>query len=149
MTTATARADLSVIKERQQKTWASGDFAVVAARIVLASELLADAADLRAGWRVLDVACGNGNATLAAARCGTHALGVDYVPELLEGGRKRAATERLDAEFRLGDAEDLPVPDASFDAVLSVFGAMFAPDHQRTADEIARATRPGHHRPSL
>jgi len=143
MTTATARADLSVVKARQQKTWASGDFAVVASRIVLASELLADAADLRAGWKVLDVACGNGNATLAAARSGAHALGVDYVPELLQGGRGRAVAEGLDVEFRPGDAEDLPVEDASFDAVLSVFGAMFAPDHQRTADEITRVTRPG------
>jgi ubiquinone/menaquinone biosynthesis C-methylase UbiE len=143
MTVTTARADLSVIKARQQKTWASGDFAVVASRIVLASELLADAADLRAGWKVLDVACGNGNATLAAARSGTHALGIDYVPELLEGGRGRAMAEGLDVEFLLGDAEDLPVPDASFDAVLSVFGAMFAPDHQRAVSEIIRVTRPG------
>lgn len=143
MTVTTARADLSVIKARQQKTWASGDFAVVASRIVLASELLADAAGLRAGWKVLDVACGNGNATLAAARSGTRALGIDYVPELLEGGRGRAMAEGLDVEFRLGDAEDLPVPDASFDAVLSVFGAMFAPDHQRAAGEIIRVTRPG------
>ena len=80
MTAATARADLSVIKARQQKTWASGDYAVVASRILLTSELLADAADLQAGWEVLDVACGNGNATLAAARSGTHATGIDYVP---------------------------------------------------------------------
>ncbi len=143
MSTATARADRSVIKARQQKTWASGDFAVVAARIVLASELLAEAADLRAGWDVLDVACGNGNATLAAARSGTHAVGIDYVPELLEGGRGRAVAEGLDVEFRLGDAEDLPAQDASFDAVLSAFGAMFAPDHQRAAGEIIRVTRPG------
>jgi ubiquinone/menaquinone biosynthesis C-methylase UbiE len=143
MTTATARADLSVIKARQQKTWASGDYAVVASRIVLASELLADAADLQAGWEVLDVACGNGNATLAAARSGTHALGIDYVPELLEGGRARAVAEGLDVEFRLGDTEDLPVADEYFDAVLSVFGAMFAPDHQRAANEIVRAVRPG------
>ncbi|HXZ71534.1 MAG TPA: class I SAM-dependent methyltransferase [Streptosporangiaceae bacterium] len=142
MTTATARADLSAIKARQQEAWASGDFAAVASRIVLVSELLADAADLRAGWNVLDVACGNGNATLAAARSGTHALGIDYVPELLEDGRARAVAEGLDVEFRLGDAEDLPVEHASFDAVLSVFGAMFAPDHQRAADEIIRAARP-------
>jgi len=143
MTTATARADLSVVKARQQKTWASGDYAVVASRIVLASELLADAADLQAGWEVLDVACGNGNATLAAARSGTHALGIDYVPELLEGGRARAVAEGLDVEFRLGDTEDLPVADEYFDAVLSVFGVMFAPDHQRAANEIIRAVRPG------
>ena len=89
MTAATARADLSVIKARQQKTWASGDYAVIASRIVLASELLADAAGLKVGWKVLDVACGNGNATLAAARSGTHALGIDNIPGLLEGGRGR------------------------------------------------------------
>jgi SAM-dependent methyltransferase len=89
MTTATARADLPVIKARQQRTWASGDYAVVASRIVLASELLADAAGLKAGWEVLDVACGNGNATLAAARSGTHAIGIDYVPGLLEDGPAR------------------------------------------------------------
>ena len=111
MTTATARADLSVIKARQQKTWASGDYAVIASRIVLASELLADAADLQAGWQVLDVACGNGNATLAAARSGTHAIGIDYVPELLEGGRVRGVAEGLDVEFRLGDTTgDRPCP---------------------------------------
>ncbi len=143
MTTEAARAGLSVIKARQQKTWASGDYAVVASRIVLASELLADAAGLMAGWEVLDVACGNGNAALAAARSGTRVLGIDYVPELLEGGRARAVAEGLDVEFRLGDVEALPVEDASFDAVLSVFGAMFAPDHQRAADEIIRAARPG------
>ena len=143
MTTTTARADLSVVKARQQKTWASGDYAVIASRIVLASELLADAADLKPGWKVLDVACGNGNATLAAARHGTRPLGIDYVPELLEGGRGRAVAEGLDVEFRLGDAEKLPVQDASFDAVLSVFGVMFAPDHQRAAAEIIRAARSG------
>jgi ubiquinone/menaquinone biosynthesis C-methylase UbiE len=143
MTTATARADLSVIKARQQKTWASGDYAVIASRIVLASELLADAADLQAGWEVLDVACGNGNATLAAARSGTHATGIDYVPELLEGGRARAVAEGLDVEFRLGDTEDLPVADEYFDAALSVFGVMFAPDHRQAANEIIRAVRPG------
>jgi ubiquinone/menaquinone biosynthesis C-methylase UbiE len=143
MTTAMTRADLSLVKARQQKTWASGDYAVVASRLVLPSELLADAADLQAGWEVLDVACGTGNATLAAARSGTRATGIDYVPGLLEDGRERAVAEGLDVEFRLGDTEDLPVPDGYFDAVLSVFGAMFAPDHQLAADEIVRATRTG------
>jgi ubiquinone/menaquinone biosynthesis C-methylase UbiE len=143
MTTTTQRPDLDAIRTRQQKTWASGDFAVVASRIVLVSEQLADVTDLHAGWRVLDVACGNGNATLAAARSGTHAVGIDYVPELLEDGRARAAAEGLDVEFRLAGAEDLPFDTASFDAALTVFGAMFAPDHRRAADEIVRVVRPG------
>src|SRR3954453_264482 len=141
--TTTTAPDLAAVKTRQQQTWASGDFAVVASRIVLASELLADSTDLRAGWRVLDVACGNGNATLAAARSGTSAVGVDYGPELLEGGRPRAIAEGLDVVMQLGDAEALPFADASFDAVLSVFGAMFAPDHRRTATEITRVVRSG------
>lgn len=143
MSTTTNPVDLAAVKARQQKTWASGDFSVVAARIVLVSEQLAESADLRAGWTVLDVACGNGNATLAAARSGTHAIGVDYVPALLEDGRGRALAEGLDVEFRAGDAEALPLQDDSVDAVLSVFGTMFAPDHQRTADEVLRVTRPG------
>src|SRR6478735_9908108 len=143
MSIATNQLDLAGIKAKQQKTWSSGDFSVVASRIVLVSELIAESADLRAGWRVLDVACGNGNATLAAARSGTHVVGVDYVPELLEDGRVRAAAGGLDVELRLGDAEDLPVETDSMDAVLSVFGTMFAPDHQRTADEIVRVARPG------
>lgn len=143
MTTTSTSLDLSTVKARQQKTWASGDYGVVASRIVLVSEQLADQAELRAGWRVLDVACGNGNTTLAAARSGTHVVGIDYVPELLEGARQRALTEGLDAEFTLGDAENLPADDDTFDAVISVFGAMFAPDHQRTADEIVRVAKPG------
>jgi SAM-dependent methyltransferase len=143
MTTQTRQPDLSVVRARQQKTWASGDFAVIASRIVLASEQLADVMDLHAGWRVLDVACGSGNATLAAARSGTHVVGVDYVPSLLEDGRARAVAEGLDVEFRTADAENLPFDDSSFDAALTVFGAMFAPDHQRAADEIVRVVRPG------
>jgi ubiquinone/menaquinone biosynthesis C-methylase UbiE len=142
-TTTSTRPDLSSVKARQQQTWASGDYTAVASRIVLVSELLVEAADLHAGWRVLDVACGNGNATLAAARSGTTAVGVDYVPALLESARERAVTEGLDAEFRDGDAETLPFGDNEFDAVLSVFGAMFAPDHARTAAEMLRVTRPG------
>jgi ubiquinone/menaquinone biosynthesis C-methylase UbiE len=143
MSVAASQLDLVSVKAKQQKTWASGDFSVVASRIVLVSEQLAESADLRAGWRVLDVACGNGNATLAAARSGTYVVGVDYVPDLLADGRDRAAAEGLDVEFRLGDAEDLPIETASVDAVLSVFGTMFAPDHQRTADEVVRVVRPG------
>jgi ubiquinone/menaquinone biosynthesis C-methylase UbiE len=143
MSSTTTRPDLAVVKSRQQATWASGDFSMVAARIVLVAEQLADQCDLRAGSQVLDVAAGNGNATLAAARSGAHAIGVDYVPALLEDGRVRALAEALDVEFRLGDAEALPVDDDSMDATLSVFGTMFAPDQQRTADELVRVTRSG------
>jgi SAM-dependent methyltransferase len=135
--------DLAAIKARQQQTWASGDFAAVAARIVLVSEQLADTADLRAGWRVLDVATGSGNAAIAAARHGAVVVGVDYVPALLERGRARAAAEGLDVELIDGDAEALPFPDDSFDAVTSVFGSMFAPDHRRAAAELLRVVRPG------
>ena len=106
MTTTATAPDLAAVKARQQQTWASGDFAVIASRIVLVSELLADNTDLRAGWRVLDVAAGNGNATLAAARSGTSAIGVDYVPELLADGRSRAVAEGLDVGMQLGDAAE-------------------------------------------
>lgn len=135
--------DFAVVKSRQQATWASGDFAVVAARIVFQSELLCEAADLQAGWRVLDVATGSGNAALAAARRGCETIGVDYVPALLDRGRIRASAEHLDVEFVEGDAENLPFPDASFDAVVSIYGAMFAPNHDRAAAELARVCRPG------
>ena len=135
--------DLGAIKQRQQQTWASGDFHQVAAQIVLVAEQLCDTADLHAGWRVLDVATGSGNAAIAAARLGCTAVGVDYVPALLERGRERAAAEGLDVELLEGDAEALPFPDASFDAVTSVFGAMFAPDHAQAATELLRVCRPG------
>ncbi|HVQ18815.1 MAG TPA: class I SAM-dependent methyltransferase, partial [Actinomycetes bacterium] len=121
MTLAATQPDLAAVKAIQQATWSSGDFSVVASRIVLVSEQLAESADLRAGSQVLDVACGNGNATLAAARSGAHVIGVDYVAALLEDGRQRAVAEGLDVEFRLGDAEELPIDNASVDAVLSVF----------------------------
>jgi SAM-dependent methyltransferase len=138
-----SKPDFDAIKQRQQQAWASGDFAVVAARIVLVAEQLADTADLHAGWRVLDVATGSGNAAIAAARLGCDAVGVDYVPGLLEQGRRRAAAEGLQVELLEGDAEALPFPDDSFDAVTSVFGAMFAPNHARAAAEILRVCRPG------
>jgi ubiquinone/menaquinone biosynthesis C-methylase UbiE len=141
--TTTPTPDLAAIKTRQQATWASGDYSAIAALIVPVAERLADATDLRAGTRVLDIATGSGNAAIAAARIGCDVTGVDYVPGLLERGRERAAAERLAITFRDGDAEDLPFPDASFDAVLQVFGAMFAPDHQRTAAELVRVCRPG------
>jgi ubiquinone/menaquinone biosynthesis C-methylase UbiE len=142
MTTAVA-PDLAAIKVRQQATWASGDFAEIATLIVPVAERLADAADLRAGSEVLDVACGSGNAAIAAARLGCVVTGADYVPALLERARERAAAERLSIAFREGDAEELPFDDAAFDATLSVFGSMFAPDHARAAQELVRVTRPG------
>src|SRR6478735_8925344 len=104
------------VKARQQAMWASGDYAEIATLIVPVAERLANAADLRAGTEVLDVACGSGNMTLAAARLGAVATGVDYVGSLLERAAERAAAERLDAAFAFGDAEDLPFADASFDA---------------------------------
>jgi SAM-dependent methyltransferase len=140
---STASLDLTAVKARQQATWASGDFAEIGTLIVPVAELLADAADLRAGSSVLDVACGSGNAAIAAARLGTVVTGIDYVPALLERGRERAAAERVRLDLRVGDAEEIPFPDASFDAALSVFGAMFAPDHMRAAAELVRVTRPG------
>lgn len=143
MTVASAPAiDLPSIKRRQQATWASGDYAAIAARIPIVAERLCDAADLRAGDRVLDVATGTGNAALAAARCGTVATGIDYVPALLDRGRIRATAEGLAVDFQEGDAEELPFADNSFDAVLSVFGVMFAPDQERAAAELVRVCRP-------
>jgi ubiquinone/menaquinone biosynthesis C-methylase UbiE len=142
-TTQTAQPDLAAVKARQQKMWASGNYAAVAARIVSMAEHLAEVADLRPGDRVLDVATGSGNAALAAARYGAEVTGVDYVPELLERGRERAAAEGLEITFAEGDAEDLAFPDASFDAVLSALGVMFAPDQERAAAELVRVCRPG------
>jgi SAM-dependent methyltransferase len=133
----------AAVKCRQQNVWASGDFSVVASRIVFQAEHLCETADIQAGWRVLDVATGSGNAALAAARRGCEAVGIDYVPALLQRGCLRAAAEHLDVRFVEGDAEDLRFPDASFDAVLSIYGVMFAPDHRRAAAELARVCRPG------
>jgi SAM-dependent methyltransferase len=135
--------DFAAVKQRQQATWASGDFSVVAARVLFQAEHLCETADLQAGWRVLDVATGSGNAALAAARRGCDVVGLDYVPALLERGRLRAAAEHLAAEFVEGDAEALPFPAASFDAVTSIYGVMFAPHHRRAAAELARVCRPG------
>ena len=143
MTTTTERpSDLEAVKQRQQAVWASGDFAEIATLIVPVAERLADAADLRAGSDVLDVATGSGNVAIAAARLGCRVVGIDYVPALLERGRERARAERLTIEFVDGDAEAIPFADGSFDAVVSAYGSMFAPDHRRTAAEILRVTRP-------
>ena len=142
-TVEAATPDFEAIKQRQQQTWASGDFSVVAARIMPIAEQLCDTADLHAGWHVLDVATGSGNAAIAAARLGCTVVGVDYVPELLERGRMRAAAEGLAIELLEGDAEALPFADESFDAVTSVFGSMFAPNHQQAASELLRVSKPG------
>jgi SAM-dependent methyltransferase len=142
-TTQTSQPDLAAVKRRQQQMWASGDYAAVAARIAVMAEHLAEVANLRPGDRVLDVATGSGNAALAAARYGCEVTGVDYVPGLLERGRARAAAEALEVTFAEGDAEDLAFPDASFDAVLSCLGVMFAPDQERAAAELLRVCRPG------
>ena len=138
-----ATPDFAAIKQRQQATWASGDFAVIGVTLQIVGESLAEAVDIRAGERVLDVAAGNGNATLAAARCFAEVTSTDYVPALLDKGRARAAAEGLQVNFQLADAEDLPFADGSFDAVLSTFGAMFTPDHTRPAREMLRVLRDG------
>ncbi len=135
--------DFAAIKQRQQATWASGDFAVIGTTLQIVGETLAEAADVRAGERVLDVAAGNGNATLAAARRFADVTSTDYVPALLDKGRARADAEGLGVTFEVADAEALPFADASFDVVLSTFGAMFTPDHRRPALEMLRVTRSG------
>jgi len=141
--TTAAALDFAAIKLRQQATWASADFAVVGTTLQIVGESLAESADICAGERVLDVAAGNGNATLAAARRFAQVTSTDYVPQLLEKGRTRAQAEGLDVEFRAADAEDLPFPDGSFDAALSTFGVMFAPQHTRAARELLRVVRDG------
>ncbi|SDQ51122.1 Methyltransferase domain-containing protein [Pseudoxanthomonas sp. CF385] len=135
--------DFDALKARQQATWASGDFAVVGTTLQIVGESLAEAADVRAGEKVLDVAAGNGNATLAAARRFARVTSTDYVPALLDKGAARAQAEGLDVRFEVADAEALPYADAGFDVVLSTFGAMFAPDHARVARELLRVTRAG------
>jgi ubiquinone/menaquinone biosynthesis C-methylase UbiE len=135
--------DFASLKKKQQATWSSGDFAVIGTTLQIVGETLAEAADVRAGERVLDVAAGNGNATLAAARRFAKVTSTDYVPALLDDGARRAAAERLNVTFEVADAEDLPFEDQTFDVVLSTFGAMFTPDHTCPAREMLRVTRPG------
>jgi SAM-dependent methyltransferase len=135
--------NFDVIKQRQQATWASGDFAVIGTTLQIVGELLAEAADVRAGERVLDVAAGNGNATLAAARRFAQVTSTDYVQGLLDKGAARARAEGLTVQFQPADAEALPFADRSFDVVLSSFGAMFTPDQTRCAGELLRVVRGG------
>jgi ubiquinone/menaquinone biosynthesis C-methylase UbiE len=141
--TPSAAPDYAVIKQRQQAMWGSGDFAVIGVTLQIVGELLAESVDIRAGERVLDVAAGNGNATLAAAHRFAHVVSTDYVPDLLEKGRARAQAEGLSVEFQPADAENLPFPDETFDVALSTFGVMFAPQHARAAREMLRVVRSG------
>jgi len=135
--------DFEAIKTRQQAMWASGDFAVIGTTLQIAGESLCEAVDLTAGSQVLDVACGNGNASLAAARRFCHVTGLDYVPELLDKAGERARAERLELTTVVGDAERLPFQDGRFDVALSTYGVMFAPDQERAASELLRVVRPG------
>ena len=140
---APAPLDLGAIKSRQQTAWASGDYAVIGTTLQIVGEHLCEALDLRAGSKVLDVAAGNGNISLAAARRWCDVVATDYVPALLDRARERAAAERLAIEFREADAEALPFTDGSFDVVVSTFGVMFTADHGRAARELLRVCKPG------
>jgi len=135
--------DLAALKSRQQVAWASGDYSVIGARLQIVGESLCEALDLRSGEKVLDIAAGNGNATLAAARRWAEVTSTDYVPELLERGRERAMANGLAVEFQQADAEALPFKNASFDVVVSTFGVMFTPDQDKAAKEMLRVCRPG------
>lgn len=135
--------DLAAVKGKQQAAWSAGDYAVIGTTLQIVGESLCEALDLRAGERVLDVAAGNGNATLAAARRWCDVVSTDYVPGLLERGRARASAEGLPVQFEQADAENLPYPEGSFDAVLSTFGVMFTPDQEKAAAELARVCKPG------
>ncbi|MCC6775515.1 MAG: class I SAM-dependent methyltransferase [Hyphomicrobiales bacterium] len=135
--------DYVAIKQRQQATWAAGDYAIIGTTLQIVGERLCEAIDLRAGERVLDVAAGNGNATLAAARRFAQVTSTDYVGALLDRGKERARAERLSVVFQPADAEALPFPDGSFDAGLSTFGIMFTPNQEKAAAELVRVVRKG------
>lgn len=141
--TPNAAPDFDAIKQRQHATWASGDYAVIGSTLQIVGETLAEAADLRAGERVLDVAAGNGNATLAAARRFAEVTSTDYVEALLDKARIRAAADGLSVQLRVADAERLPFDNGSFDVVMFTFGVMFTPDHATAASEMLRVVRPG------
>jgi ubiquinone/menaquinone biosynthesis C-methylase UbiE len=138
-----AAPDLAALKGRQQATWASGDYHMIGTQIQIVSEQLIETLDIHSTEHVLDVATGSGNAALAAARRGCEVVGIDYVPALLDRARRRRDAEGLDAQFIEGDAEALPFGDGQFDVVTSVFGAMFAPNQEKTAQELVRVTRSG------
>ena len=135
--------DLAAVKSRQQAAWSTGNYAVVGTTLQMVGENLCEALDLRSGSRVLDVAAGNGNATLAAARRFARVTSTDYVPHLLDKGAARAKAEGLDIQFQVADAEAMPFEDGSFDVALSTFGAMFTPEHGKAAREMTRVVRSG------
>ncbi len=141
--TSTPASDFAAVKTKQQLAWSAGDYAVVGTTLQIVGESLCEALDLRAGERVLDVAAGNGNASLAAARRWCDVISTDYVPALLERARARAGAEGLPVQFEHADAENLPYPNHSFDVVLSTFGVMFTPDQDKAAAEMVRACKPG------
>jgi len=134
---------LTALKAHQRATWSTGNYAVVGTTLQIVGETLCEAMDLRAGARTLDVAAGNGNSTLAAARRWCDVTSTDYVPALLEAGRARAEAEGHKIRFKEADAENLPFSDASFDAVISTFGVMFTPDQDKAAQELIRVCKPG------
>jgi ubiquinone/menaquinone biosynthesis C-methylase UbiE len=138
-----ATPDLSAVKARQQAMWASGDYSVIGTNLQIVGETLCEAVDLEAGSSVLDVACGNGNASLAAAHRFARVTGIDYVPELVRRAGERAKAEQLDIRLLEGDAENLPFGDGEFDVALSTFGIMFVADQERAAREIVRVVKPG------
>jgi len=142
-TASEPKFDLEAVKARQQLAWSTGDYAVVGTTLQIVGEALCEALDLRSGARVLDVAAGNGNATLAAARRWCDVTSTDYVPSLLESGRKRAAAEGHTVKFQEADAESLPFADGAFDIVLSTFGVMFTPNQEQAAKELARVCKSG------
>ncbi len=143
VSTSSPAIDLAAVKTRQQAAWSAGNYAVVGTTLQIVGENLCEALDLRSGTRVLDVAAGNGNATLAAARRWCDVTSTDYVSSLLESGRARAQAEGHTIQFQEADAENLPFPDASFDAVMSTFGVMFTPNQDKAASELARVCKPG------
>jgi ubiquinone/menaquinone biosynthesis C-methylase UbiE len=143
ITPAAPASDLAAVKTKQQAAWSSGDYALIGATLQIVGESLCEALDLRAGQTVLDVAAGNGNVTLAAARRWSDVTSTDYVPALLERGRARAAADGLKIEFKEADAEALPFKDNSFDVVVSTFGVMFTPNQDKAAAEMLRVCKPG------
>jgi ubiquinone/menaquinone biosynthesis C-methylase UbiE len=143
MTAQSQAPNLAAIKDRQQKTWTSGNYTRIGNTLVIMGELLCEAVNVHAGDKVLDVATGSGNTAISAARRFCDVTAIDYVPELIEDARRRAEVEGMAITFDVSDAEDLPYPDASFDVVLSTLGVMFAPDQEKAAEELLRVCRPG------